>query len=287
LQLKAGWYVDATVELKGLKQKVGVFDGDSNMRLGDLSKPQTYRNNEQEENWYFGQADALLVDANGSGTFERDSFDSESCPCGPVLYFGATPYKITLNADCSSLRVAPWTEALTEVAMQPHGEQVSAVTLAWERPNKQWQLIRAGVADGKLKVPPGNYRLYSCVLLGKGAPRDQVMALAYQRAIKTPVNFAAGKQNTLRCGAPLELKVTAQKRRPESWELSSGNLRNSPQASDSEFVLSINANIQGVVGEVYSEYAKGQMFSAEPPQPTFTIADDSGKKVADGKLEFG
>jgi hypothetical protein len=147
--------------------------------------------------------------------------------------------------------------------------------------------VRASVADGKLKVSPGNYRLYSCALLGKGAPRDQVMASAYQRVPKTPVNFAAGKQNTLRCGAPLELKVTAQKRRPESWEVNSGDLRNPPLASDSEFVLTINANIQGVAGEVYSEYAKGEKFSAEPPQPTFTIADGSGKKVADGKLEFG
>lgn len=287
LQLKAGWYVDTTVELKGLRQKVGVFDGDSNLRLGDLSKPQTYRISGQEENWYFSQADALLVDANGSGTFERDTFESESCPYGPVLYFGATPYKVAMNPACTSLRVEPWTEPLAEVALEPHGEQVTGVTLAWERPNKQWQLIRAGVADGKLKVPPGNYRLYSCVLLGKGAPRDQVMASADQRVPKTHINFAAGKQNTLRCGAPLELKVTAQKRRPEPSDLSSGDLRNPPLVSDSEFVLSINANIQGVAGEVYSEYAKGEKFSAEPPQPTFTISDGSGKKVADGKLEFG
>jgi hypothetical protein len=44
LQLKAGWYVDTTVALKGLNQKVGVFDGNSNLRLGHVSKPQTYRN---------------------------------------------------------------------------------------------------------------------------------------------------------------------------------------------------------------------------------------------------
>ena len=287
LQFKAGWYVEATVELKGLKQKVGVFDGDSNLRLGDVSKPETYRATGADESWYFGQADSLLVDADGSGAFEGDTFESESCPYGPVLYFGATPYKVTLKPDCTSLRVEPWTEALAEVALQPHGEQVSSVTLAWERPKKQWQLIRAGVAEGKIQVPPGNYRLYACVLLGKGAPRDQVMTAANQRVPKTRFTFAAGKENTLRCGAPLEIKVTAQKRRPESWEVNSGDLRNPLLASDSEFVLSINANIRGADGEVYSEFAKGEKFSAEPPQPTFTIVDGSGKKVADGKLEFG
>jgi hypothetical protein len=252
-----------------------------------VSKPETYRATGADESWYFGQADSLLVDADGSGAFEGDTFESESCPYGPVLYFGATPYKVTLKPDCTSLRVEPWTEALAEVALQPHGEQVSSVTLAWERPKKQWQLIRAGVTEGKIQVPPGNYRLYACVLLGKGTPRDQVMTAANQRVPKTRFTFAAGKENTLRCGAPLEIKVTAQKRRPESWEVNSGDLRNPLLASDSEFVLSINANIRGADGEVYSEFAKGEKFSAEPPQPTFTIVDGSGKKVADGKLEFG
>jgi hypothetical protein len=230
LRLKAGWYLDTTVELKGLKQKVGVFDGDCNLRLDDVAKPQTYHNAGEEENWYFGAGDFLLTDVDGSGAFENDAFDSESCPYGPILYFGATPYKVALAPDCKSLRVEPWTDPLAEVALKPHGDQVCSVTLAWELPNKQWQLIRAGVADGKIKVPPGNYRLSTCVLLGKGVPRDQVMTSAYQRVPKKPFNFAAGKANTLRCGAPLEIKVTAEKRKPESWEHNSGDLRNPPLA---------------------------------------------------------
>ena len=287
LRLKAGWYVDTTVELKGLKQKVGVFDGDSNLRLGDVAKPQTYRSAGEEENWYFGQGDSLLIDADASGAFERDQFDSECCPFSPLLYFGATPYKVALTPDGKSLQVEPWTEALAEVALQPHGEQACRVTLAWERQNQQWQLIRAGVEDGKIKVPPGNYRLYQCELLGKGAPRDRVMVAAYQRVPKKPFALAAGGANILRCGAPLELKVTAEKRIPQPWELNSGGLRNPRLASDSEFVLSINANVLGVDGEIYSEFAKGEKFKAEPPQPTFTVMDDSGKSVANGKLEFG
>ncbi|MGO8930332.1 MAG: hypothetical protein ACLQU3_25975 [Limisphaerales bacterium] len=287
LRLKAGWYVDTTVELKGRKQEVGVYDGDSNLRLGDVSKPQTYHNPGEQENWYFGPGDFLLVDVDGSGAFERDSFDSESCPYGPVLYLGATPYKVALSEDCKSLRVEPWTEALAEVALQPQGDQVRSVTLAWERPNKQWQLIRAGAANGQIKVPPGNYRLYTCELLGKGAPRDQVMASAYQRVLGKPFSFAAGQANTLRCGAPLEIKVMANKRIPESWELNSGSLRNPPLASDSEYVLAINADVHGAGGEIYSTYAKGEKFKADPPKPTFTIMDGSAKKVASGNLEFG
>ena len=287
VRLKAGWYVDTTVELKGLKQKVGVFDGDSNLRLGDVAKPQTYQNPGQEENWYFGQGDSLLTDTDGSGAFESDQFDTESCPFGPLLYPGATPYKLALTPDGKSLRVEPWTGALAEVTLQPYGEQVCRVTLAWERPNSQWQLIRAGVAGGKINVPPGNYRLYKCELLGKAAPRDQMMAAGYQRVTRKPTALVAGKANTLRCGAPLEIKVTAEKRTPQPWELNSGNQRNRPSASDSEFVLSINADVRGVDGEIYSAYAKGDKFKAEPPQPTFTVMDGRGKKVATGNLEFG
>jgi hypothetical protein len=97
----------------------------------------------------------------------------------------------------------------------------------------------------------------------------------------------AGKENILRCGPPLEIKVTARKRMPESYELNSGDLRNPPAASDSEFVLAINASVRGADGEIYSAYAKGEKFKGEPPQPTFTVLDGRGKRVGDGKLEFG
>ncbi len=286
LRLKAAWYLDTTVELKGLKQKIGVYDGDCNLRLADVAKPETYRSS-GEENWYFGPGDFLLTDADGSGTFDNDMFDSESCPYGPILYSGATPYKVALTADGKSLQVEPWTDPLAEVTLQPHGDQVCRVTLAWEQSAGRWQLVRAGVAAGKIKTPPGNYRLSSCVLLGKGAPRDQVMISGDQRVPKKPFAFAAGQANTLRCGAPLEIKVTAEKRKPEPYELNSGDLRNPPAPSDSEFVLSINATVRGADGEIYSEYAKGEKFKDDAPQPTFTVADGSGRKVGDGKLEFG
>ncbi len=100
MQFKAGWYLDTTVEMSGVKCKVGVFDGDSNLRLGDPWQPQTYRPAAGGgESWYFQTGDSFLVDANGSGKFEADPFGSEFCPFGPVLYFGPTPYEASLAAD--------------------------------------------------------------------------------------------------------------------------------------------------------------------------------------------
>jgi hypothetical protein len=284
LRLKAGWYLDTTVELNGVKQKMGVYDANSDLRLGEGPQAVTYTN-QGEKLWYFTDGDSLLVDADGSGTFDNDVFQSESCAFGPIVYLGATPYKVALAADNTSLRVEPWTEALAEVALVPHGDQVRSVTLAREQPDASWQLIRAGTADGKIKVPPGNYRLYACDLLGKAALREQVMASGYQRTPRKPVSFTAGKGNSLPCGAPLEIKVTAEKAKPRL----PGFLSREPTDSkvDSEFELSVDANVVGAGGEVYSTYLKKEKSWERPPKPAFTIADAQGKKVKDGNLEYG
>ena len=272
LRLKAGWYLDTTVELKGLKQKVGVFDGDSNLRLGDVAKPQTYRNTGEEETWYFGPADTLLVDVDGSGAFERDTFNTESRPFGPLLYFGATPYKVALAPDRTSLRVEPWTEALAEVALLPHGDQVHGVELAWERPEPAMAAYPPRRGRGQDLGAAGQLPVILVRTAGQGRAARPGDGCSHEELLKKPFSFVAGQANTLRCGPPLEIKVTAKKRKPEPWELNNGDLRNPPLASDSEFILSINGNVRGADGEVYASYAKGEKFSAEPPPPTFTIA---------------
>jgi hypothetical protein len=283
LQFKAGWYLDTTVEMGGARHKVGVFDGDSNLRLGDPWKPQTYRAPSQGENWYFQPGDSFLVDADGSGKFEMDPFAAGSCPFGPVLYLGSTPYQASLTADNTALRIEPWSGDLAEVELQPQGKQVRNLTLARERPNGSWELIKPGVAEGRIKVPPGNYRLYGCTLLGTGAlARDHLKLSGNEQTPKKPFSFAAGKANTLACGAPLEVKVTARKTNrgmPGSFFSSSGNA--------SDVFLSINSSVVGAEGEVYSTFGKGERFNARPPRPTFRVLDAQGNRLAGGNLEYG
>jgi hypothetical protein len=282
--LKAGWYLDTTVEISGLKQKVGVYDGDSNLRLGDLARSQTITNRE-EKAWYFRSGDTLLADADGSGSFESDVFDSESCPFGPILYLGEKVFKVALAPDCKSLHVEPWTKPLAELALQPRGGEVRKVTLAWEQPGGNWQPIRPAIIEGKAMVPPGNYRLYACSVVGKGAPRDQVMVAGTQRVPQTPVSIAVAKANTLACGAPLDIKVTAVKNRGTSRELLAEDAGDATGGSD--YVLRINANVAGAGGEVYSTFQKGDGFQVRPPKPSFTIVQAGGKTVASGSLEYG
>ena len=284
VMLKAGWYLDTTVEINGLKQKVGVYDGDSNLRLGDVAQSQI-STTRAEKYWYFRPGDNLLVDTDGSGSFENDVFESDSCPFGPILYLGPKAYKVALAPDYKSLRVEPWTEPLAEVALSHRGDLVRSLTLAWQPPGGQWQLIRPAVTNGKVMVPPGDYRLYACSLLGKGAPRDQVMVSGIQRVPQSPVSIVAGKANTLNCGAPLDIKVTAVKSRASARGLLAEDTGGGKASSD--YVLRINANVAGAGGEIYSTYLKGDGFKSRPPKPAFTIVQAGGKTVANGSLEYG
>jgi len=284
LRLKAGWYVEAMANLRGIRQKVGVYDGNSNLRLGDVPQPQVITNR-TGKSWYFTAGDSLLQDADGSGAFDTDLAQSESSAFSPIVYFGSKAHKLTLAADSTSLRLEPWAEALAEVALEPRGDQVRSVTLAWEQPDATWQLIRAGPEAGKIQVPPGNYRLYACELIGKAAVRDQVMVSATRRAMQDPVRIAAGQANSLRCGAPLEVKVTAAKANPRLSLLRDREPAGSKR--DSEFNLRISASVAGAGGEVYSSFRKGEKFRLEPSKPTFTITDAKGSKIKDGNLEFG
>jgi len=284
LMLKAGWYLDTKVELNGRKQKVGVIDGDSNLRLGDVSQPQTYTSN-GEKSWYFRSGDFLLVDTDGSGKFENDLAQGEACPFGPILYLGGKAYKVALTSDCRSLRVEPWSEPLAEVALQPHGDQVKNLTLAWEGPSENWQLIRPAVTNGKIMVPPGNYRLYACSLIGGSGSRDQVMVSGAQRSPQKPVSIATGQANSFDCGGPIQITVKATKAVAGTRELT---IEDSSKASaNSEPTLSINASFAGSGGEIYSSFLKGERFQSKPPKPTFNIVQAGGKTVATGNLEFG
>jgi hypothetical protein len=283
LVLKAGWYLDTTVTVDGLKQKVGVFDGDGNLHLGDVSRSQTYTNR-TEVSWYFRWGDTLLVDADGSDGFENDVFQSKAYPFGPLLYLGGKAYKVALAPDCKSLSVEPWTEPLAEVALKPQGDEVRTVTLAWQQPGGQWQLLRPEVTAGKVMVPPGDYRIYACSLAGGSAQRDQVMVSGMQRVPQTPVSIAAGQANTIECGGPLEIKVTAAKTRAITQLMLGEDAGDAKTDSDSE--LRINANVIGAGGEIYSTFQKGTGFRLQPPKPTFKITQ-AGKMVANGNLEFG
>ncbi len=284
VRFRPGWYLEATVTIDGVKQVVGIYDANGNCQLGDIPKSVSNRNSStSEENFYFLGADAFLVDDNGSGKFEGNLAQTETRPFGPMLYVGATPCGAKVDSGCRTLSLEKWAEPLAEVTIQPRGDQVRRLLLAREAPAGKWHLMSPVVIDGKMKVPPGNYRLNACTLMGSDSAGEQVMAAGTQRVARNPVSFAAGRANTMRCGGPLELVVKAEKRKPAAYERS----EDAEPRNDSGFVVSINATVQGMDKEIYSTYAKGRELSGKPPRPSFTVADARGQKVGSGNLEFG
>jgi hypothetical protein len=266
VRLRPGWLLQTTVEVDGLKQKVALVDGNSSLRLGDPPEWRTFDSG-GEPSWYAGPADSFLRDRNGSGKFGDDRTGEEAESLAPVHYFGPAPYTISLGPDCKTLRVEPYREPVAELTVGPHGETVSRITLAWEQSPGQWYLLSPVVAGGKVKVPAGNYRLYTCQLDAKASDGQPLQLTAYKRTIKPSLKAEAGAPGELRCGAPLEVKVTAER--------------------DGADKLNINAVTVGAGGETYVRYAKGKDLDQEPAKPVFTIQDANGKEVASGNLAFG
>lgn len=282
VRVQAGWFLQAKLKLDGTSHLVGIYDANFNNRLGEPPKPSTYRRDDQE-NWYFTSGDSLLVDADHSGRFTTDPFGAELCAFGPLLYLGATPMRVKLSTDAKSLSLVSWEGPLAEVVLGSKPQQVRTIKVAWKRGTDDWQLIRPAIVDGKIKLPPGEYRLYSCALVGEPSRGNSVMVSAYQNVPKQPFRVEAGKPNLLKCGGPLDVKVTATKRKPQPWE----ERGLTASASDSDFVLAINANVAGADGELYSSFLSGPKFNTRPAEPTFTVTGAGSKQLANGKLEYG
>jgi hypothetical protein len=274
--------------------KSRLVDGNCNFHLGEPDQPTIYQNG-TETNWYFQGGDYFLVDKDGSGKFASSIGNSEAAPFGPMLYLGAKPYKAVLAADDKSLALEPWTEPLAELALQPHGEQVSGIGLAWESAPDRWQLLAPGVENGKARVPPGNYRLYTCTIKVKTAAGENLILSGYKTTLKDTTKAVAGAATPFKCGAPLEVKVTSARdnRNLGSTTQESGSFlsRFFGGSAGAEPVLQqfIQASVLGAGGETYSSFFlkqdKGNL--RQPPKPTFTIATADGKEVASGNMEFG
>jgi hypothetical protein len=294
LRFKAGWYLETTVDFDGVTRKVGVVDGNSNFRLGDFNQPTTYQNG-TETNWYFQGGDYFLVDNDGSGKFESSIGSNVSAPFGPVLYLGTKPYKAVLAADDKSLALEPWTGPLAELALQPHGEQVNGLQVAWEAAPGEWQLLQPGVENAKAQVPPGNYRLYTCTLKAKTAVGETLILSGYKRTPKDTIKAEAGVSTPFKCGAPLEVKVTSARDARNSGSTASGSgsfldwFFGGSAGAEPVLQQLIQASVFGAGGEMYSSFYlkedKGNL--RQPPKPAFAINTADGKQVASGNMEFG
>jgi hypothetical protein len=293
LRLKAGWYLETVAEIDGVKRDVGIVDGNCDLRLGGFIQPTVYKSG-SESNWYFQGGDYFLVNNDGAGKFTSSIGSDSSVPFGPVLYFGAKPYKAALAADCKSLALEPWTAPLAELALQPQGGQVSQIQVAWESAPGQWQLLQPGIENGKAAVPPGNYWLYTCQIKVKTSADETLIMSGYKRVPKDITKAQAGASAPFKCGPPLEIKVTSRRDAnavaapvQQSGSVFSRLFGNSGNSNPPLQQL-IQASVIGAGGEMYSGFYlqdKGNL--RQPPKPTFAIFTADGKQVDSGNMEFG
>jgi hypothetical protein len=277
--------------MDGMTRKVGIVDGTCNFRLGDANKASFYQNN-GETNWYFGGGDSFLVDNDGSGKFKNSIDGDESQPFGPFLYLSAKPYSAVLGADSKSLALEPAKGPLAELALQPHGEQVSEIEVAWESAPGQWQSLQPGVENGKVTVPPGNYRLLSCTARAKTAAGETLILSGYKRTLEDPIPAAAGAATPFKCGSPLETKVTSTRDTRNSGSSmadSAARMAKGVAEPGQPAQQLIRAYVLGAGGETYASFMikNGQGKTRQPTNPKFTIATTDGKQVASGNMEFG
>ncbi len=282
--VRPGWYLEATVNVDGKEHKVGLVDGNCNFRIGDPERPVTSRTgvNGSETSWYFQGGDRFLMDWGRAGGMQSSVLEDQSRSFGPLLYLGAKPYKVAVAADSKSLSLAPWTEPLAELAMQPGGEHISSLELAWEKAPGDWVLLQPGVENGKAKVPPGNYRLYSLVLKGKTAAGDSLIMSGIKRAPEGTVKAVAGETTPLKCGAPLQINLSSVPTRAAGGLLQGLFGQAGPAQT-------IQASILGAGGETYSApQLMGARGMGRPPTgPTYAVLTTEGKQVDSGNLEYG
>lgn len=293
LRLKAGWYLETTVEFDGVKRSIGLVDGNCNFRLGDRDQSVVYENG-PETNWYFTGGDYFLEDRRGSGQFRDSIASSASAPFGPMLYLGAKPYKVALAADGRSLGLEPWTEPLAELALRPHGEQVNQIQVAWESTPGQWQLLQPGVESGTARVPPGNYRLYTCDLNVQTGAGETLVLSGSKRSPKDTAKAGLDAPTPFLCGSPLEMKATSRRDRSGVTTSTTGSgsfwdsLVGNSSSTDRPLQQLIEASVMGAGGEMYSGfYLQGKGGSHQPAKPAFTVFAADGRQVASGNMEFG
>jgi hypothetical protein len=270
LRLRAGNYLETTVDIGGVKQKIGIVDGDCNLRLGDKPTAQEAQVAPGEKFTYFSSSDTVLRDHDGSGKFQNET-DAEFC--GNLIYFGPNPYNLTLAKDLAALRLEPYSGPTGEMTVA-NGDKISALTVAWESSPGKCEPLSPDVSSGKAKVPAGSYRLYTCALTAKANDGATLMISGMNRSGKaSPVKIAEGNSAALDCGTPLDLQVKAAK---------------VAESSRGASTLNINVSIVGAGGEAYNSFskmAKGSPTQLDPPK--FKVLDQKDQILASGQLEFG
>lgn len=277
MELHPGGYLETTVDLEGVKQRLAFVDSNCNARLGEKAALKCQKMGPMEM-WMLAPCDGVLRDRDGSGEFDSEDFSDESELLSSLIYFGPVPYEIALAPGYKSVRIHPVEGELGELVAPAH-KDICEIRLGRQVAKDKWEVIQPGLADGKFRVPAGTYRLYGCVLSGKAKDGSEVTATGLIESKADVIDVAAGGNATLACGTPVDLRLKATSR--------VGGILGALFGLGS-LKYDFELQIVGAGGEVYNSfYQDSEENYFEPPPPQLRVSDENGVEVATGKFEFG
>lgn len=281
--LRAGWYLQATVDLDGVRETIGLVDCNGNLHIGDNAKIVVIRRGLGRGDALDDQlADAILRDRNGNGRIDFDVCENESEPYTNRVCIGSKVYEMSVAADLRSIRLEPYPGPVGEVAIAGHPETIRTVTLAWQEEPFKWHPVTPAIVNGKAVVPAGTYHLFSCVVAQSNGDGTIAMTKGQVDTTKDVFEVVSGKTAALRCGMPLELRVQAERR-----SLPHEDRAATATAGTADPPLLIGVELVGAGDELYYAHVKGKDLTVLPPPPGFRILDARGNEVASGKFEYG
>jgi hypothetical protein len=283
LELVPGTWLEATVTVNGVQEKIGILDGNCNVRLGDTTQV-SVRTKREGLSWHLNWGDVLLRDRNGSGRFEPDTLCTEADPFSRIVYFGSKPYTLTLAADRSSITIVPCTGKIGRLAA-PAKSRVDRLMLCRWRPSGGTELIMPTLVKGVCEAPPGKYGLISCVVTSGERDGATVLAEAFLDRPGNAVLIEADQTSRLRCGAPLQLRVEARSVEGRSVNLLDA-LGNDALSQISS--IEIGVDVIGAGGEHYGGFLKTTKHGTTRPRPAqFTVSDEKGTVLGTGRMKYG
>jgi len=276
LQVFPAQYHEATVEIDGVRERLGFVDANCNLVLGDIARD-TGCTCENGPHLSF-QSDVVLRDNDRSGAYDMASLTCEAERLADVIYLGAKPYKVEVATDQKAVVIEPYTGAVAEITGA--FDKVAQLVVVRKEGENDWIAITPHAAEGKVVVPEGRYALWTCMVGAKDDAGALWKALGAKGSAKESFLLKAGETRALKFGAALELKTQSEVQVAQSG----GLLRSLFGGGSRERYLRTSVEVTGAGGEKYTEFGKD---NGQVKPPTCVIRDADGKELASGRMEYG
>jgi len=283
MRVRPGNLLVAEVEVNGMKQRLGVVDGNANFRIGDSPEVAEFRRSPGgRQIWNLRPNDYLLRDLDGSGSFRDAAGLPIAEPLSSLAYFAGKPFNVELGPKLEWIRFEPYAGATGTLDA---GDDVSWLLLGRQQSGGAWEAIAPSLEGGKAVVPAGTYRVSNVAVESRDDRRFRLTG--YDVPLQA-IEVTSGQTVKTGMGSPIRLEVTANRRtaRPGESMGVMGAIRSmfGGRRGGEDFILEIGVSVLGKAGEVYTGFSAADEARLAPPR--FEIFTE-GKAVGSGDFEYG